>query len=122
LRAGKLENAARQAQRAQTLTQERGERGLEAWALWLLGEVGSRQQAVDVATAAEFYRQAMVLGDELGMRPLVAHCHTGLGRLSQRVGKAQEAQGHLTDATEIYRETGMQVSLEQIEAEMRELA
>ena len=56
------------------------------------------------------------------MRPLVAHCHLGLGQLYRRTGKRQEAQGHLTTATTMYREMDMRFWLEQAEAEMRELS
>ena len=56
------------------------------------------------------------------MRPLVAHCHLGLGKLYRRMGKRQEAQEHLTLVTTMYREMDMRFWLEQAEAEMRELA
>jgi hypothetical protein len=53
------------------------------------------------------------------MRPLVAHCHLGLGKLSRRTGKRQEAQVHLATATTMYREMDMRFWLEQAEAEKR---
>jgi hypothetical protein len=56
------------------------------------------------------------------MRPLVAHCHLGLGKLYRRTGKRQEAQEHLTTATTMYREMDMRFWLEQAEAEMGGLA
>jgi len=55
------------------------------------------------------------------MRPLVAHCHLGLGKLSRRTGKLQQAQEHLTTATTMYREMEMRFWLEQAEAKRREL-
>jgi hypothetical protein len=55
------------------------------------------------------------------MRPLVAHCHLGLGKLYRRTGKREQAREHLTNAT-TYREMDMRLWLEQAEAEMRELA
>jgi hypothetical protein len=51
------------------------------------------------------------------MRPLIAHCHRGLGKLYWRTGKRQEAQEHLTTATSMYREMDMRFWLEQAEAE-----
>jgi len=57
---------------------------------------------------------------ELGIRPLVAHCHLGLGKLYRRTGKRQEAQEHLTTAVTMYREMDMRFWLEQAEAEMAE--
>jgi hypothetical protein len=68
--------------------------------------------------AEGYYREAMALGEDLGMRPLVAHCHLGLGNLYRRTGKRQEAHEHLTTATTMYREMGMRFYLEQAEAEM----
>ena len=52
------------------------------------------------------------------MRPLVAHCHRGLGKLSRRTGKSEQAREHLTIATTMYGEMGMAYWLEQAEAEM----
>ena len=54
------------------------------------------------------------------MRPLVAHCHLGLGKLYQRSGNRQEAQEHLATAMTMYREMSMTYWLEQAEAEIDE--
>jgi len=56
------------------------------------------------------------------MRPLIAHCHLGLGKLYRRTGKREHAQEHLTTATTIYREMGMTYWLEQAETGQSELA
>jgi len=63
---------------------------------------------------------ALALADELGMRPLVAHCHLGLGKLYWRTGRRQEAQEHLTTATTMYREMDMRFWLEKAGAEMNQ--
>ncbi len=55
------------------------------------------------------------------MRPLVGHCHLGLGRLYRRIEKREEAQEHLSAATTMYREMEMQFWLEQAEAEVNAL-
>jgi hypothetical protein len=55
------------------------------------------------------------------MRPLVAHCYFGLGKLYRRNGKREQAQDHLTIATTLYREMDMRFFLEEAEAEMRRL-
>jgi hypothetical protein len=54
------------------------------------------------------------------MRPRVAHCHVGLGKLYRRTGKREQAQEHLTTATGMYREMGMTYWLEKAEAEAGE--
>jgi tetratricopeptide (TPR) repeat protein len=118
LLAKRLEEAHASADRAVTLARERGERGNEAWALRLLGEIASHRGPLEVETAEAHYRQAMALATELGMRPLVAHCHLGLGRLYRRTGDATKAQEPLTTAATMYREMGMGFWLEKAEAEL----
>jgi len=63
----------------------------------------------------------MALAEPRGMRPLVAHCHLGLGKLYRRTGQREQAQEHLTTATTMYREMGMTYWLEQGNAVSTEL-
>jgi len=56
------------------------------------------------------------------MRPLVAHCHFGLGRLHAKAGQRVEAREHLANATTLHREMDMSFWVEQAEVEMRSLA
>jgi hypothetical protein len=56
------------------------------------------------------------------MRPLLAHCHLGLGKLSRRTGKREQICDHLSTATTMYREMGIAFWLEQTEAELGQLA
>jgi hypothetical protein len=56
------------------------------------------------------------------MRPLVAHCHLGLGKPYRRAGKPQDAQDHLSTATTMYGEMDMGFWLRQAEAELRSLS
>jgi hypothetical protein len=51
------------------------------------------------------------------VRPLIAHCHLGLGKLYGRMGQREQAQEYLTTATTMYREMGMAYWLEKAEAE-----
>jgi hypothetical protein len=55
------------------------------------------------------------------VRPLVAHCHLGLGKLYRRTGDRQQAHEHLATATTMYREMDMRFWLEQAKTELREL-
>ena len=75
----------------------------------------------DVATAEAHYGTAMALASELEMRPLVAHCHLGLGRLYRQTGKREQAHEHLTTATTMYREMDMRFWLQKAEKEMSQL-
>jgi tetratricopeptide (TPR) repeat protein len=120
--ADRLEEAIACGDRALALARERGQRGYEAWALRHLGEIASCRYPFDAETAEGHYREALGVASELGMRPLVAHCHLGLGKLYRRTDKRQEAQEHLITATKMYREMEMRFWLEQAETEPRELA
>jgi tetratricopeptide (TPR) repeat protein len=102
-RAGRLEKAQALAERALALTRERQERGNEAYALRLLGEVAAHRAPPAGEQAAAYYRQALTLADELGMRPLQAHCHLGLGTLYSRTRQQAQAQAELAAAIALYR-------------------
>jgi class 3 adenylate cyclase/tetratricopeptide (TPR) repeat protein len=119
LLADQVENARACCDRAVMLARQRGERGHEAWALRLLGETASHHDRRDAPTAEAHYGAAMALASELEMRPLVAHCHLGLGKLYQRTGKRQQAQEHLITATTMYRAMDMRFWLGKAEAEMK---
>ena len=116
--AGRIDEAAGHAREALALTRRLGARGAEVHALCLVGDVALADGGGD---AESYYREALTLAGELGMRPLVAHCHRGLGKLYRRTGKRDQAQEHLTTATTMYREMGMTYWLEKAEAELKEL-
>jgi len=61
----------------------------------------------------------LVWATELGMRPLVAHCHLGLGKLYRWTRQQAQAREHLETATTMYREMEMGFWLEQAEAEAK---
>jgi len=112
LLAGQVDNARACADRALMLARGRGERGNQVWALRLLGDIASHHDRLDVATAAAHYDAALSLASELEMRPLVAHCHHGLGELYRRTGNPGQAQQHLTAAAGMFGEMGMTYWLE----------
>jgi tetratricopeptide (TPR) repeat protein len=120
--AGRPDAADEEARRALSVAQECGTRGWQAFALHLLGEVSSRREPPRVTEAQDQYRDALALATSLGMRPLVAHCEFGLGKLYGRTGKPQEAQEHLTTAMTMYREMDMQSWMEKVELELKSLA
>jgi hypothetical protein len=72
--AGRLGRAVEAAERAVTIARERGERGAEALALRVQADIAGAHDPAG-SRAEELYRQGLTLADELGMRPLVAHCH-----------------------------------------------
>jgi tetratricopeptide (TPR) repeat protein len=120
--ADRTEDAATSAARGLDLARRWGDRAQEAHALRILGEIAMHRGAADHRQAADLYDQVLSLAASLAMRPLIAHCHLGLGQLYRRTGRSEQAHEHLTTATTMYREMGMTYWLEQAEAELRELA
>src|SRR6185503_18810136 len=96
-------------------------KGYEAYTLRLLGEIVVREDPLDLGKAENHYRQALALAEELGMRPLIAHCHVGLGKLYRRIGDPQQAKMHLANGVAMMREMEMGLWLERAEAELKEL-
>ncbi len=89
------------------LSRNRKERGFQAWGLWLLGEITARRHPGEVEPAEAHYHQALALAEDLGMRPLMAHCRCGLGRLYATVGRQEQARAELAAANELYRSMDM---------------
>jgi class 3 adenylate cyclase/tetratricopeptide (TPR) repeat protein len=96
--------------------------GLAAHALHLFGDIAIHPDRFDAESGAAHYRKALALAEPRGMRPLIAHCHLGLGKLYRRTGNREEAREHLTTATTMYREMDMMFWLEQAGPELRELS
>jgi tetratricopeptide (TPR) repeat protein len=120
LSAGEVEQAIEHADRGLELAHRHGERGHEAWAQRLLADATSCRAGTNSPCPEALYRHAASRAEDLGMRPLVAHCHLGLGKLYRRTDKREEAREHLTTATAMYREMGMTYWLEKAEAETTE--
>jgi class 3 adenylate cyclase/tetratricopeptide (TPR) repeat protein len=118
---GAVGEAAALAADALDSTREKHEAGLEGWALRLMAEVTAQEEPFDVARAEDLYRQAIQQAERLGMRPLIARCHLGLGSLYRRAGKDQDARAHLGTATGFFREMQMPLWIDRVDAEVRML-
>jgi hypothetical protein len=116
LRAGALGEAHQFAERVLALSRKRCERGIEALALYLVGEIAALSGDRPEPSGARHYNAALALASDLGVLPLVAHCLLGLGKLYRRAGESVKAEEHLQTATTMYREMGMTFWLEQAEA------
>ena len=114
--AGRLEEAHTLAEHTLALARAHQERGNQAYALRLLGEIAAQREPPESDQAGEYYRQALALAEELGMRPLVAHCHLGLGKLYATVGRQDEARAELSTAIDLYKAMEMTFWLPQAEA------
>jgi class 3 adenylate cyclase/tetratricopeptide (TPR) repeat protein len=119
---GRADDALRLAERALASSRDRDERDAEANALRILGEIAAQADPVDIAQAESYYREALALAEKLGMRPLAAHCHLGLGTLYQKAGRDDEARAELATAGEMYRAMDMGFWLQRAEAAQARLA
>ena len=106
---GRLDEARRLGQRSVESAQRQP--GFTAHALRLLGDLASQPDQFDADTAAAHYQQALALAERHGMRPLVAQCHFGLGKLYGHIGKPEHARENLTAAATMYREMNMDPGL-----------
>jgi tetratricopeptide (TPR) repeat protein len=116
LRHGSLEEAHGLAESALAHARAHQERGNQAYALGLLGEIAARREPLENGQAREYYRQALALAEELGMRPLQAHCRRGLGTLYATLGQQEQARAELSAAIALYRAMDMTFWLPQTEA------
>jgi DNA-binding winged helix-turn-helix (wHTH) protein/tetratricopeptide (TPR) repeat protein len=118
LMAGRQDEAMNFARQGLELSRASNERGHQAYALRLLGEIAAQREPPESALAEAHYRQAQALADELGMRPLKAHCHRGLGTLYSKEDRREQACAELATAIELYRVMDMTFWLPQAETTM----
>jgi class 3 adenylate cyclase/tetratricopeptide (TPR) repeat protein len=121
LQAGRVEEAQGLAERALALTRTHQECGNEAYALRLLGEIAAHRDPPESEQAAAHYQQALALAEELGMRPLQAHCHRGLGTLYAATGQREQARAALSTAIEMYQSMEMTFWLPETEAALAQV-
>jgi tetratricopeptide (TPR) repeat protein len=119
---GHMDEAMDLARSALALARGLEARGNEAYALWLLGEIHAHQDPLEVEEAEAVYRQALALAEELGMRPLLAHCHLGLGTLYTKVGRLAQARAALSTAIELFHAMEMTFWLPRAEAMLAQTA
>ena len=116
LLAGRIEDASQQARHAFERSRDLKQRGHEAYALRLLGDVAMHRDPPDIEQAEAHYRQVLTLAEALGMRPLQAHCHRSLGRLYAATSQREQARAELSAAITLYRAMDMTFWLPQTEA------
>jgi hypothetical protein len=107
--------------RALELARTHQERGHQAYALHLLGELAVHREPAEVEPAETHYHQALALAEELGMRPLIAHCHLGLGTLYAATSQRAQATAELSIAIALYRAMDMTFWLPQAEAALAQV-
>jgi tetratricopeptide (TPR) repeat protein len=121
LLSGRLSDATKLSERALELSRKHKEQGHEAWALKLLGDIAWHQGPTKFEEAERYYEQALTLTLELGMRPLQAHCHVGLGHLYEAMCSAEKARLEFSHAIGLYRSMDMASWLSRAETSMTRL-
>jgi tetratricopeptide (TPR) repeat protein len=121
LRLDRLGEALAVAVRGLELCRAHAQQGEQAWALRLLGELHAHRQPPETALAEASYCEALALAEALGMRPLQAHCHRGLGTLYATTGQREQAHSALTTAIDMYRAMDMTFWLPQTEAALAQV-
>ncbi len=107
LLASQLDHALTHAKRALECSRDGKERGAQAWTLRLLGAISTHHNPPQTDQAETYCQQALALANELGMRPLQAHCHRGLSTLYNQIGKSEQAHAELSTAIDMYRDMEM---------------
>jgi class 3 adenylate cyclase/tetratricopeptide (TPR) repeat protein len=102
------------------LESSRQQPGFTAHALHLLGDTAIHPHRFDAEKGAAHYQNALILAQLHCMRPLVAHCHFGLGKLYRHIGETEHAGDNFAAASRMYREMEMDFWLHQTKAEMRD--
>ena len=121
LLAGRIDEAWQHACQAFDLARQLKACGEEARALFQQGAVHAQASPPDVQRAEARYQEALTLSEALGMRPLQAHCHRGLGTLYAKTGRPEQACAALATAIELYRAMAMTFWLPQAEAALAEV-
>ena len=106
---------------ALALARAHQEGGTEVYALHLLGAIAMHRDPWDIMLAEKHYQQSLSLVEALGMRPLQAHCHRGLGTLYAATGQREQARAALSTAIEMYTSMAMTFWLPETEAALAQV-
>jgi tetratricopeptide (TPR) repeat protein len=117
--AAEISLATETASSALKLAEEREERGFEVWAMFVMAGINADTGRIE--EAEQWYRRALQQASNLSMRPLVAHCHKGLGDLYLKKESSEEARPELAAAIELYRSMDMSLWLPQVESSLAEM-
>ena len=98
LLSGQVPEARLWAEAALLHARELGERGHEALALRLLGDISAREGLTGLNEAELLYEEARALAGDLDMRPLSALCHLSIGVLLKEQNRPEKARWHLTES------------------------
>jgi tetratricopeptide (TPR) repeat protein len=118
---GRVEDASALAEQLLALSRTHPGRSHQVQAFRLLGDIARHRAPPVGELAAAHYQQALALAEEIGMRPLQAHCHRGLGTLYAQTGQREQAHTELSTAITMYRTMDMTFWLPQTEAALAQV-
>ena len=121
LASGQTDHARVTAEHALDLALTHKEGGHQARALCLLGDIASQDGSLESGQAEGYYRHGLMLADNLGMRPVLALCHLGLGKLYRSRGQRLGAEEHLGAAFSLFAEMDMRLWLVRSASELKKL-
>jgi len=104
---GRFEEATDVSHRALALSVQYQERGHQARILKVLGDLSLALGSSDSKQTETYYNDALELAKRLGMRPVIAHSHLGLGRLYTRAAEHVSARENLRIAARLFRDLDM---------------
>lgn len=112
---GRLDEAQSLAERAIEASPQQPAYAAHAW--HLLGDVAAHAHRFDGERGLACYREALARAEPRNMRPLIAHCHLGIGRVHRGLGQHRSAGEHGDRAAAMYRDMGLAFWIAQAEAE-----
>jgi class 3 adenylate cyclase/tetratricopeptide (TPR) repeat protein len=121
LLAARADEARDFAQKALELSITYNERASQGWVLRLFGDIHAGPGAYAPEKAEDFYRRALVIAEELEMRPLQARCCLSLGVLYERLGRKRDALAAVTNAHELCRAMDLAFWLGEADAALQRL-
>ena len=113
---GRLDEARRLGEQAVKCSPH--QRGFAAHGLHLLGDISTHADRFDAKCGAEYYGKALSLAEMQGMRPLVAHCHFGMGKVYRRTAEHEEAAKFFGTASAMFHEMDMGFWASKVEVEL----
>jgi len=99
---GKRREAQTLAEQFLQVSIESNDKGSEAWLRCVIGDLLAGRDSAPSTQSEASYRHALRLALQLGMRPLQARCHRGLGQMYTRCQKASVAQSEFRSARALY--------------------
>ena len=113
---GETNKAIQNVKLARDMLEQKGESGFGAWALYYMAKIQSQGEFKHIQKATDLYHKAADQAVALGMKPLLAHCHNGLGQVYMKKGQASEARSELLAAMDLYQEMGIKLWISHVES------